>query len=274
MIVKDVLGPGLGTLFLVDVVFAVFVCALAVHAGTVRLIFAMARDNNLPLRTVARPRRRGGRRPRSLPALLVGVLAAALLVVNINLPHVIETLCSVAIVWVNLAYLLVTVPLLVARLRERRRNPRVALRPGRGGQERLLLDGPARACRSTRSPSSGASSWSSTSAGRAPEIYGPDPWGRFAAPLATLGLLVVGRPCIIAIVQRRRTGDPGGTRGRSSLDGGSSLAARRNRRSIEARGSAASRPMNTGPCPPGRFLVWCTARSDREFGGSSASRVE
>ena len=48
MIVKDVLGPGLGTLFLIDVVFAVFVCALAVHAGTVRLIFAMARDNNLP----------------------------------------------------------------------------------------------------------------------------------------------------------------------------------------------------------------------------------
>ena len=47
-LVKDVLGPGLGTLFLVDVIFAVFVCALAVHAGTVRLIFAMARDNNLP----------------------------------------------------------------------------------------------------------------------------------------------------------------------------------------------------------------------------------
>jgi urea carboxylase system permease len=49
IIVKDVLGSGLGTLLLVDVVFAVFVCALAVHAGTVRLIFAMARDNNLPL---------------------------------------------------------------------------------------------------------------------------------------------------------------------------------------------------------------------------------
>ena len=42
------LGPGLGKLFLVAVVFAVTVCALAVHAGAVRLIFAMARDNNLP----------------------------------------------------------------------------------------------------------------------------------------------------------------------------------------------------------------------------------
>ena len=48
---------------------------------------------------------------------MVGVLAAAILVVNINLPNVIETLCSVAIVWANLAYLLVTVPLLLARLR-------------------------------------------------------------------------------------------------------------------------------------------------------------
>ena len=38
-------------LFLADVVFAVFVCALAVHAGTVRLVFAMARDNNLPFAT-------------------------------------------------------------------------------------------------------------------------------------------------------------------------------------------------------------------------------
>src|SRR5262249_57433360 len=40
-------GP-LGTLFLCDVVFAIVVCALAVHAGAVRLGFAMGRDNNLP----------------------------------------------------------------------------------------------------------------------------------------------------------------------------------------------------------------------------------
>ena len=35
-LVKDVLGANLGTLLLVEVVFAVFVCALAVHAGSVR----------------------------------------------------------------------------------------------------------------------------------------------------------------------------------------------------------------------------------------------
>ena len=92
MIVKDVLGPGLGRLFLIDVVFAVFVCALAVHAGTVRLIFAMARDNNLPMARALGHVPRRTQAP-ALPALLVGAVAAGLLVVNINLPHVIETLC-------------------------------------------------------------------------------------------------------------------------------------------------------------------------------------
>ena len=117
-LVKDVLGPGLGNLFLVDVVFAVFVCALAVHAGTVRLVFAMARDNNLPF---AHLLGHVGERTHApiLPPLLIGVLAAALLVLNINMPHVIETLCAVAIIWVNLAYLLVTFPMLMARLRRR-----------------------------------------------------------------------------------------------------------------------------------------------------------
>ena len=42
------LGRELGKVFLGVVIFAVIVCALAVHAGTVRLIFAMARDNSLP----------------------------------------------------------------------------------------------------------------------------------------------------------------------------------------------------------------------------------
>src|SRR5262249_17846977 len=44
LIVTQTLGRGLGTLFLCDVVFAITVCALAVHTGTVRLLFAMARD--------------------------------------------------------------------------------------------------------------------------------------------------------------------------------------------------------------------------------------
>lgn len=196
MIVKEVLGPGLGTLFLVDVVFAVFVCALAVHAGTVRLIFAMARDNNLPM---ARALGRVPRRTQApvLPALLVGVLAAGLLVVNLDLPHVIETLCSVAIVWVNLAYLLVTLPMLIARLRRRWKPER---RDPAGGP--LFSMGrfglPINAI---------ASAWGllvvlNVSWPRT-QIYGTGPWSRFAAPLWTLALVVAGG-LYYATVQRRR----------------------------------------------------------------------
>ena len=199
MIVKDVLGPGLGTLFLIDVVFAVFVCALAVHAGSVRLIFAMARDNNLPM---ARALGRVPRRTQcpTLPALLVGALATGLLVVNIQL-----SACH-------------RDPLLG---RDHLGQPGVpardgahagraaatAMEPGaaRPGRRRTaVLDGPARP----------ADQRDRVALGRlprrehllaAPEIYGPDPRDRFAAPLATLGLLASGG-LYYAIVQRRRTG--------------------------------------------------------------------
>ena len=40
-IVKEVLGVPLGRLLLCDVVFAIFVCTLSVHTGTVRVMFAM-----------------------------------------------------------------------------------------------------------------------------------------------------------------------------------------------------------------------------------------
>ncbi len=194
-LVKDVLGSGLGRLFLVDVVFAVFVCALAVHAGTVRLVFAMARDNNLPF---ARALGHVGNRTRApiLPPLLIGVLAAALLVVNINLPHVIETLCAVAIVWVNLAYLLVTFPMLMARLR--RRGAYSAARPGSDG--RTVADATGHRYFSMGRFGLAVNaiavvwglflvvniSWPRT------EVYGPDHWGRFAASSMTLALLVIG----------------------------------------------------------------------------------
>ena len=196
MIIKGVLGPGLGRLFLVDVAFAVFVCALAVHAGTVRLIFAMARDNNLPMaRALGRVPRRT--QAPALPAVVVGVLASGLLAININLPHVVETLCAVAIVWVNLAYLLVTLPMLVARLRGRWR-PELADPTGGRLFSMGRLGLPINAI---------ASAWSlfvvlNISWPRA-LIYGPDPWNRFSALLWTLGLLIAGG-LYYATIQRRR----------------------------------------------------------------------
>ena len=48
--------------------------------------------------------------------LIVGVAAAAMLAANINFPKVIETVCAVAVVWANLAYLMTTGALLLRRL--------------------------------------------------------------------------------------------------------------------------------------------------------------
>ena len=67
--------------------------------------------------------------------------------VNANFPQVVEVLASVAIAWANLAYLLVTVPLLVRRLRDGAGpvDGRTACSTSGGG-----------ACRSTRWRSPGA----------------------------------------------------------------------------------------------------------------------
>lgn len=115
-IVTDVVGQPLGTLFLIDVVFAVTVCCLAVHAGAVRLLFAMARDNNLPC-SVALSRVSGVSRTPVVPALVAGLLAAACLVLNVYIPGLIDHIAPMAILWANLAYLLVTSSLLGMRFR-------------------------------------------------------------------------------------------------------------------------------------------------------------
>ena len=62
-IVLDVLGNTIGDMFLWSVVIAITVCCLAVHTAAIRMMFAMARDNNLPAgehlaRSTRAPRRR------------------------------------------------------------------------------------------------------------------------------------------------------------------------------------------------------------------------
>ena len=47
-VVLSVLGGPFGKAFLACIVVAVVVCTLAVHAAAIRMMFAMARDNNLP----------------------------------------------------------------------------------------------------------------------------------------------------------------------------------------------------------------------------------
>ena len=117
-VLLQVAGSGLGRVFLLCVVIAVTVCCLAVHTATIRMVFAMARDNNLPLgRHLARvdPKRKTP----VVPAVLVGVLSICILLVNIRQPQIFTVVTSIAVVMIYLAYLLVTVPMLLARLRGR-----------------------------------------------------------------------------------------------------------------------------------------------------------
>ena len=115
-IVTGALGVPFGRVLLVDVLFAIFVCALAVHAGAVRLVFAMARDGCLPW-SAALSRVSPRLRTPVLPALVVGACAMAVLVVNVNLPKIVELVTMVAALWANLAYLLVNASLLRRRRR-------------------------------------------------------------------------------------------------------------------------------------------------------------
>ncbi|MFG2556407.1 APC family permease [Streptomyces sp. NPDC048581] len=115
-VVLDVLGPTAGKAMLWCVLIAVTVCALAVHTAAIRLAFAMARDNNLP--ASARLARVSPRfQTPVLPTVIIGILALAILVVNIRQPQIFTVVTSIGIIMIYLAYLGVTAPLLVARLR-------------------------------------------------------------------------------------------------------------------------------------------------------------
>jgi amino acid transporter len=115
-LVKEVLGEHVGTILLCDVVFAITVCLLAVHTATVRILFAMARDNKLPFaHSLARVS--ASTRLPIVPALLTGGLAILILLGSLRLSSLVDRVIAVSIVWANLAYVLVTAPLLVRRLR-------------------------------------------------------------------------------------------------------------------------------------------------------------
>lgn len=113
-VVKNALGEALGTPFLIVMACSIMICTLTVHAAAVRLVFAMARDNVLPFAGALARIDETTRTP-TMPAIVIGVAAAGLLALNVDFPNVIEVMASVAVVWANLAYLFVTVPLLLQR---------------------------------------------------------------------------------------------------------------------------------------------------------------
>jgi urea carboxylase system permease len=115
-IIKQAFGNTTGNVFLADAGLAIFVCCLAVQTATIRMIFSMARDNRLPFGSAV-ARVSGHRKVPIVPALVTGILAIALLAVNVGNTSAFSALTSIAIIMFYLAYLGVTVPMLVRRLR-------------------------------------------------------------------------------------------------------------------------------------------------------------
>ena len=110
------LGTVPGKMLLVDVSVAIFVCTLAIQAAASRMIFSMGRDRLLPgSALLAKVSLRTG--TPLLSIVVPGVVAAALLLVNIGNPALFLALGSICILLMYLAYLMVTGPMLVLRLR-------------------------------------------------------------------------------------------------------------------------------------------------------------
>jgi urea carboxylase system permease len=115
-VLTSVMGPVGGRILLVDVAIAVCSCTLAVQTSGSRMVFSMARERALPFhRTLARVSPRTG--TPVVTSVVVGVGAALALVVNIGQSAIFTALASLCIAMLYLAYLGVTVPLLVTRLR-------------------------------------------------------------------------------------------------------------------------------------------------------------
>lgn len=115
-VLTAVLGTFWGKVLLVDVAIAVVVCTLAIQTAGSRLVYSMARDGQLPA-----SRRLSAVHPTRgtpvWPSIVVGALAVVVLAINVGNAALFTTLTSVCIVMIYLAYLLVTVPLLLNRLR-------------------------------------------------------------------------------------------------------------------------------------------------------------
>ncbi|MFD8964809.1 amino acid permease [Streptomyces sp. NPDC059568] len=115
-VLTSTLGDGVGRLLLADVALAVAVATLAIQTSGSRMLFSMARDGVLPAAgRLAKVSPRTGM-PTG-PALVVGTAAAALCLLNLASPEAFLAIGTTCIAMLYLAYLMVTAPMLVRRLR-------------------------------------------------------------------------------------------------------------------------------------------------------------
>ena len=115
-LMKSAFGNTTGNVFLADCGIAIFVCCLAVQTATIRMIFSMARDNQLPFGSAV-ARVSGARKVPIIPALVTGILTLALLAINVSNQSAFYVITAIAIIMFYLCYLGVTVPMLRRRLR-------------------------------------------------------------------------------------------------------------------------------------------------------------
>lgn len=117
-VLTERLGGVLGRLFLCCVAVAVFACTLAIQTAGARMIYSMARDSAFPFhRGLSKVSPRTGTPIGA--SIVVGVGAAIALVVNIGQSALFTALSSLCIAMLYLAYLGVTLPLLIVRIRHR-----------------------------------------------------------------------------------------------------------------------------------------------------------
>ena len=121
-LMKQAFGNTGGNIFLADCAIAIFVCCLAVQTATIRMLFSMARDNQLPFGP-AIARVSGTRKVPIVPALVTGVLAIAVAAINVGNQSAFAAITSIAIIMFYICYMGVTVPMLLRRLSGRWPKP-------------------------------------------------------------------------------------------------------------------------------------------------------
>jgi urea carboxylase system permease len=182
-LVERALGRRVSLGLLAIVAVAVTVCTLTVHAAAVRLIFSMARDNTLPFSEALARIPESSKTP-VLPAVLLGAGAMVVLALNVDFPQVRESMACVAVAWAHLAYLFVTVPMLVRRCRRETSQQS-------GGARKLFALGRFGFAVNLVAVIWGVLVVVNVGWPRA-EIYGEIWYRRYIAPLSTLALLGLG----------------------------------------------------------------------------------
>lgn len=115
-VIESQLSTPLGKTLLGLVAVAMFSATLAIQASASRVMFSMARDNRLPFgKALAKVNKRTGTPVTT--GIAVSALAIGVLLLNIGQASVFAAIASVSVVIVYIAYLLVTLPALIHRLR-------------------------------------------------------------------------------------------------------------------------------------------------------------